>query len=446
MEFTSEEALKKYLQEHPKADVKQHSVKSEDSKGSKDKPKSKSKSREIKPADGGEPHHVMSAAGDNKVFMGNYTVKHLQTHAKTGKGSVFSGKIDPKDVSAAISKIPAEFFDKGGGAFEIDVPNAGSDLVQKSSDILKKYPNAKKITVPKQEGVEMGDDGKPKMGPDGKPIPKMINVTAYVVDDGDEAFKTNKMTVILRPANPAFMPAEAKEDEELSGALGNKKGFAMLTAFPGKPDVPKASEWGDEYAIIVPNGGKGADDDVQKALSGKKASKPSPIRVASRYLKASLTLAFVGNVGAKSSKIQGIGKKAADELKELVGPEQAEVLIQNKLNRDKGFFFHVTIFSPPEVKDIVNKMAAEKGLSKSKASDEFRAEVEAFGLSDSGLKSLGLGKAEKGSDVAYFAVLEWPDAQDLRAKFGISPFDFHTTIGFDKADVHGVRKDRSTLV
>ena len=175
-------------------------------------------------------------------------------------------------------------------------------------------------------------------------------------------------------------------------------------------------------------------------------NKPSPIRVASRYLKASLTLAFVGNVGAKSSKIQGIGEKAADELKDLVGQEQAEVLIQNKLNRDKGFFFHVTIFSPPEVKDIVNKMAAEKGLSKSKASDEFRAEVEAFGLSDSGLKSLGLGKAEKGSDTAYFAVLEWPAAQDLRAKFGLSPFDFHTTIGFDKADVHGVRKDRSTLI
>ena len=79
-------------------------------------------------------------------------------------------------------------------------------------------------------------------------------------------------------------------------------------------------------------------------------NKPSPIRVASRYLKASLTLAFVGNVGAKSSKIQGIGEKVADELKELVGPEQAEVLIQKKLSRDKGFYFHVTIFSPPEVR------------------------------------------------------------------------------------------------
>lgn len=268
-------------------------VKSEDSKGSKgSKGEPKSKGREIKPAGGGDPHHVMSAAGDNKVFMGNYTVKHLQTHAKSGKGSVFSGKINPNDVSDAISKIPAEFFEKGGGAFEITVPNVGSDLVQKSSDILKKYPNARKITVPKQEGVEMGDDGKPKMGPDGKPIPKMVNVTAYVVDDDDKAFTTNKMTVILRPANPAFMPAEAKDDEEMGGALGNKKGFAMLTAFPGKSDVPKASEWGDDYAIIVPNGGKGADDDVQKALSGKKASKPSPIRVASRYLMTRLTPAI----------------------------------------------------------------------------------------------------------------------------------------------------------
>jgi carbonic anhydrase/acetyltransferase-like protein (isoleucine patch superfamily) len=265
-EFSSKEELAKYLKEHPKADPKKHSVKEKGGKG-------EGKSREIKSADGNDPHHVMRAAGGNKVFMGNYTVKHLQTHAQPGKGSVFSGKIKPEDISAAINKIPAKFFEEGGGAFEIDVPNAGSDLVQKSSDILKKYPNAKKITVPKQEGVVMGEDGKPKMGDDGKPIPKMVDVTAYVVDDGEDAFSTNKMTVVMRPANPQFMPEEAKKDEELSGALNDKKGFAVLTAFPGKKDVPKASEWGDEYAIIVPNGGKGADADVQKALgSSKKGS------------------------------------------------------------------------------------------------------------------------------------------------------------------------------
>jgi len=265
IEFTSDEQMQKYLKEHPKADPKKHSVKEKGGKG-----KGEGKSREIKSADGKDPHHVMGAAGGNKVFMGNYTVKHLQTHAQPGKGSVFSGKIKPEDISAAINKIPAKFFEEGGGAFEIDVPNAGSDLVQKSSDILKKYPNAKKITVPKQEGVVMGEDGKPKMGEDGKPIPKMVDVTAYVVDDGEDAFSTNKMTVVLRPANPQFMPEEAKKDEELSGALNDKKGFAVLTAFPGKKDVPKASEWGDEYAIIVPNGGKGADADVQKALGSSK--------------------------------------------------------------------------------------------------------------------------------------------------------------------------------
>jgi hypothetical protein len=271
-EFSSKEELAKYLKDHPNADPKNHSVKESD-KGGDERIKGESKSREIKSADGKDPHHVMGAAGGNKVFMGNYTVKHLQTHAQPGKGSVFSGKIKPEDISAAINKIPAKFFEEGGGAFEIDVPNAGSDLVQKSSDILKKYPNAKKITVPKQEGVVMGEDGKPKMGENGKPIPKMVDVTAYVVDDGEDAFSTNKMTVVLRPANPQFMPEEAKKDEELSGALNDKKGFAVLTAFPGKKDVPKASEWGDEYAIIVPNGGKGADADVQKALgSSKKGS------------------------------------------------------------------------------------------------------------------------------------------------------------------------------
>lgn len=173
--------------------------------------------------------------------------------------------------------------------------------------------------------------------------------------------------------------------------------------------------------------------------------RPSPKRVASRYINASVTLTFAGNVGAKSSKITGFGKEATAELERLL-PEEAESLIQNKRARDKGDNFHVTIISPPEMRDAVNKLAASQGLSKSKASDALKAEIESLALSDSGLKFLGLGKAEKGGNVAYFAVLDWPEAQDLRDKYGLGSHDFHTTVGFANEDVHGVRKDRSTLV
>jgi len=231
----------------------------------------KAKKREIPASDG--PHYVISAPGGNKVFMGNYTVKHLKTHAVTGKGSVFNTSINPGDISNAISTIPDSFFTAGGGAKEINVSNAGFDLVQKTSEIRSNYPDAKEIKIQKQEGVELGEDGKPKKGADGKNIPKMVTVTALVVDAGKDLFKTNTMTVVIRPANPNFMPEEAKNDDEISSALKNGKAFAILTAFPGKSDIPKASEWGDDYAVIVPDGGKGADADVQKQL--KSLGKPN---------------------------------------------------------------------------------------------------------------------------------------------------------------------------
>lgn len=232
-----------------------------------DKPESNRE--EIKTS--GDPHHVIQGAGGHQVLLGNQTFKHILTHAKPGKGSVFSGEVKQQDIADAIAKIPASFYEGGGGAYEIKVPNAGADLVKKTSDILKKYPNAKKISVPKQEGVEM-EDGKPKRGADGNVIPKFVNVNAYVVDDDLDSFSSDVMTVIARPANPQFLPPEAKEHKGFSGAVEAKKGFAVLTAFPGKSDVPKASDWGDDYAVIIPSGGKGADEDVQKALKGGKTA------------------------------------------------------------------------------------------------------------------------------------------------------------------------------
>jgi len=241
--------------------------------------------REIKSPEGG-PHHVIPSSGGNSVFLGNYTTKHIQTHAKPGKGSVFNPKVKAQDITKAIGKIPESFYKDGGGVYEVDVPNAGYDLVQKTSDLAKKYPNAKRITVPKQEGVEMGEDGKPKRDADGKVIPKFVNVTAFVVDDDMDKFSTNKMSVVVRPANPQFMPDEAKADKNLSKALDDKKGFAVLTAFPGKSDVPKASEWGDDYAIVVPSGGQGADEDVQKAL--KSSSKKEASAMTDQMLRKQL--------------------------------------------------------------------------------------------------------------------------------------------------------------
>jgi len=62
------------------------------------------------------------------------------------------------------------------------------------------------------------------------------------------------------------------------------------------------------------------------------------------------------------------------------------------------------------------------------------------------LTDLGIGRASLDDHAAYFRVLHWPQANELRQVIGLTPVDFHITIGFCQQDVHGVRKDQSTLV
>lgn len=52
----------------------------------------------------------------------------------------------------------------------------------------------------------------------------------------------------------------------------------------------------------------------------------------------------------------------------------------------------------------------------------------------------------KFSDKVYFKVVEWPSAAEFRKLAGLSPKDFHITVGYTISDIHGVKKDRSTLV
>jgi hypothetical protein len=61
-------------------------------------------------------------------------------------------------------------------------------------------------------------------------------------------------------------------------------------------------------------------------------------------------------------------------------------------------------------------------------------------------EALGIGRASRGSDDAFYEVIEWPEAQAWRAKLGLGPKDLHVTVGFKGADVHGVPKDKSTII
>ena len=59
---------------------------------------------------------------------------------------------------------------------------------------------------------------------------------------------------------------------------------------------------------------------------------------------------------------------------------------------------------------------------------------------------VGIGAAESAGDRAFFIVCESPLLQGLRGQAGLAASDLHVTLGFHAANMHDVRKDRSTLI
>ena len=250
----------------------------------------------------------IASSGGNNVLMHKGTADHIARHNKPGEGSVFSDDISMDDVQKAISEIPEEFYEKGGGVHTTTVPNAGYNLVQKASDIKKDHPNAKKIMVKKQVGYDRE-----------KKEPIMKEVPAYIIDDDKEKFKTDQLSVVVRPSNPDFMDDEVKNNSDVKKDLDGKKSHSVLTSFPGDPDVPTADKWEESgHAIIIPNGGKDADKTnwVEEPDTGGGGDLDTQIATAEKEYK-SASQASMGMGQNTSTNNPGYDIAASDAFKKL---------------------------------------------------------------------------------------------------------------------------------
>jgi len=148
-------------------------------------------------------------------------------HVKPGQGSIFSKPID------AVLKLSQDALDKESnidkianstGTLTIKSPGIGYNLVLPIEQ-AKKLPGAKESEVEKIEG------------------PNKIKVPAITTTAPLTQFKSDELTVIVRP----------KKDE--AGAIIPNE-YIVLSAFPGDPNIPRASEWEGKYAVIIPGGNK----------------------------------------------------------------------------------------------------------------------------------------------------------------------------------------------
>lgn len=102
--------------------------------------------------------------------------------------------------------------------------------------------------------------------------------------------------------------------------------------------------------------------------------------------------------------------------------------------------YHITILGPDDQRTI----KALKGWSNREVGEWVKT---LEGLAISGApQSLGIGTAVDGDNQVYFEVIEWPEAQEWRRTQGLGHKDLHVTVGFKDSDIHGVPKNRTTLI
>jgi len=155
-------------------------------------------------------------------------------HTKPGQGSIFSKSIkdvlklaqDTLDKSKDVDKIA-----NNTGTLTIKSPGIGYNLVLPIEQ-AKKLPGAKESEVEKLEG------------------PNKIKVPAITTSAPLTQFKSDELTIIVRP----------KKDE--AGTIIPNE-YIVLSAFPGDPSIPRASEWGGKYAVIIPGGGEELNENEQ---------------------------------------------------------------------------------------------------------------------------------------------------------------------------------------
>lgn len=120
-----------------------------------------------------------------------------------------------------------------------------------------------------------------------------------------------------------------------------------------------------------------------------------------------------------------------EKLKEILGNEFEE-WSSNQKKRDNGHY-HITVINVQEYSDTMNRMGMDNFVNSLDL--VFDYEVDDIQL-------LGLGKAEKAGNTAYFIVVRSEKLAAIRRRYNLEEQDFHITLAFKYKDVFGVRKNQ----
>jgi len=177
-----------------------------------------------------EATDLLQTQNNKVVIFADWAKGHIEGgHKEPGKGSIFAD-FDLSLIGNALNDVSIE---GEGGVASAVVPGVGYDLVLPMEEALA-LPDAEKVEVSKEErGQE-------------------IIVTGVRTSAPLENFSTDQLSVVIRPTTDLqYVPDDAKE--QVASAVEAGQAYSILSAWPGRGDVPPASQWGDDWAVIIPS-------------------------------------------------------------------------------------------------------------------------------------------------------------------------------------------------
>ena len=178
-----------------------------------------------------EATDLLQSQNDNVIIFADWAKGHIERgHKEPGKGSIFA-EFDLGQVANAISAIDVN---PDQAVYTISVPNVGYNLVLPMDEALA-LPDAERTTATKEErGGE-------------------VTVPAIITSAPLSAFLTDELSVVVRPTTSLeYVPEDVKE--QVAAAVEGGRAYSILSAWPGRGDVPPSSQWGEDWAVIIPRG------------------------------------------------------------------------------------------------------------------------------------------------------------------------------------------------
>ena len=121
-------------------------------------------------------------------------------------------------------------------------------------------------------------------------------------------FLQNKLSIVVRPTKDMkFVPDDVKK--QVANAVTQGRAYAVLSAWPGRGDVPASSKWGEDWAVIIPD--QKAD---QKNIKESKAQRSKQMKITTTKLKQ-----LIREENFKSSKTKDLVRKGTVPYTKSIG-------------------------------------------------------------------------------------------------------------------------------